>query len=66
MYSIMADKWTHDGRFNVTKNSRQHIFEFRGNTLKEAMSSYQDARDNNDMTKYTRINIYNVISTDEQ
>jgi hypothetical protein len=65
MYIIKANKWTHDGSFNVTKKSQQFLYEFRGSTLKEAMFNCRDAKDHNDMTKFTPINIYDVINTEE-
>jgi environmental stress-induced protein Ves len=65
MFIIKANKWTHDGKFNVTNKSQQHVYEFRGATLKEAMCNCQDAKDHNDMTRFTPINIYDVINTAE-
>jgi hypothetical protein len=66
MFIVKASKWTHDGKFNITKKSTQHMYEFRGEALKEAMSNYHDAANNNDLTKYTTLDIYNVINTDEE
>ena len=65
MYIIKASKWSHDGNFKLTNKSIQSVIEFRGETLKEAMRNYKDSKDNNDMTKFTPLNIYDVINTAE-
>ena len=65
MYKIQAGKWDVDRGLQITKGSRHHFIEFRGNTIKEAMFNYKDARDNNEVTKYSGLTIYDVINTEE-
>ena len=65
MYIVKASKWDHDGNFRITKKSRQHMYEFRADTIKEAMRNYMDMKNNNDMIKFTPLDIYDVINTAE-
>ena len=59
-YTVKATRHSAD---TSAKNKSFIVEELRysGDTLKEAMQKFRVARDNNDMTKFSRIYIYDVI-----
>lgn len=59
MIIIKANKYSVNERYQTIGNP--HEYEFRGETAKEAMERVMGAKENNDLTKYTPLNIYNVI-----
>lgn len=58
MYIVKAGKWTADGKTFMD-------FEYRDSELSEAMAGVKDARDNNDLARFTPVSIYDVINTEE-
>jgi hypothetical protein len=65
MYIISAYKWTVDSGHKVTRSSQQHLYEFRGATLKEAMYNFNDAKVSNDLSRFSPIFLLDAINTDE-
>lgn len=59
MYIITASKWFRD------MNRGRIRSEFAGDTLKECMAKFSDARSSNDLNKFLPWSIENVENTEE-
>lgn len=59
MIIIKANKYSVNKHYQSIGNL--HEYEFHGETVKETMIDVREAKENNDLTKYTPLNIYDVI-----
>jgi len=61
MYMIRVARWLKD-----YQGYRPDFLEFTGETLKETVACWKSARDNNDITKYEPLYIYDILNTEEE
>ena len=63
-FIIKCIQFHHDDNFKMIGDPIYR--EFAGATLREAKSIWREARDNNDVVKFSPLTIYDIINSEEE